>query len=173
VSTVSRTDSTELLHELVATFGAFGPSYMKWVTAHARDRGITFARMKTLHSLQCGGPKIMSALRDELGVTARSVTALVDALEAEDMVRRVPHPTDRRATIVELTDTGQRTVEGQFEAHRERAAELFTELSEQDQRELLRIMRILSQALADRGVELGWGPRAAPGAQPGGMPPAV
>jgi DNA-binding MarR family transcriptional regulator len=164
VSTINRAEST-LPHELVATFGAFGPSFLKWMTAQARDQGITFARMKTLHALQCGGPKIMSALRDELGVTARSVTALVDALEAEDMVRRVPHPSDRRATIIELTETGRRTVDGQFEAHRERAAELFAELSEDDQRELLRIMRRLSQALADRGVELGWGPR--PGAEPG------
>ena len=48
----------------------------------------------------------MSDLGDELGVTARYVTSLVDGLEKEGLVRRVPHPTDRRATIIESTPKG-------------------------------------------------------------------
>lgn len=162
MSTLNQPSASDLSHELVATFGAFGPSYMKWMTAEARSQGITYARLKTLHALQHGGSKIMSGLRDELGVTARSVTALVDALEAEDLVRRVPHPTDRRATIIELTERGHGTAEGLFEAHRERAAKLFAQLDEDDQRHLLRILRTLSSHLEAMGVELGWGPSGPP-----------
>lgn len=137
-----------LARELVAAFGVVGPGFMKWTMAAARHSGITWARMKTLRALECNGPQIMSSLRDELGVTARSVTALVDALESDDLVRRVPHPTDRRATIIELTDGGRRTIEGQFEAHAERAAEVFMRLDESDQRELLRLMRLLAANLS-------------------------
>lgn len=149
MSTVSPR-SSDLARELVAAFSAFGPAYMKWVSAQARASGVTFARMKTLRALECSGPQIMSSLRDHLGVTARSVTALVDALEHDHLVRRVPHPSDRRATIIELTETGHRTISGQFEAHAERAAELFAILDERDQAELLRILQTLTAALAQR-----------------------
>jgi DNA-binding MarR family transcriptional regulator len=145
VSTLNR--ELVLARELVAAFGAFGPAYMKWLHAQARDQGVTYARMRTLHVLHWKGPQIMSGLRDHLGVTARSVTALVDALEADQLVRRIPHPSDRRATIVELTDQGQSAIAGQFEAHVERAAQLFSRISEADQRELLRIMRALAEEL--------------------------
>jgi DNA-binding MarR family transcriptional regulator len=148
VSTVNRR-STELARDLVSAWAAVGPALMKWMTATPKHSGVTWARMKTLHALDCHGPQIMSSLRDELGVTARSVTALVDALEADGMVRRVPHPSDRRATIIELTATGQRTIKGQFEAHAERAAQLFDRLDPADQHELLRLLRLLSTHLAD------------------------
>ncbi|MPZ88788.1 MAG: MarR family transcriptional regulator [Nitriliruptorales bacterium] len=136
-----------LARELVAAFGAFGPAYMKWLHAQARDGGVTYARMRTLHVLYGKGSQIMSGLRDHLGVTARSVTALVDALEAEALVRRVPHPSDRRATIVELTDQGRAAIDGQFEAHAQRAAALFSRIPREDQRALLRIMRALGNEL--------------------------
>lgn len=147
---------TDLSRALVQAFGAFGPAYMKWMTAGSRDRGVTYARLRVLHALKCNGPQIMSGLRDELGVTARSVTALIDALEADGLVRRVPHPSDRRATIIELTTLGQQTLKGRFEAHAERAAELFERLDADDQRHLLRILEDLRGALAElTGREVG------------------
>ena len=36
-----------------------------------------------------------------------SVTNAVDRLEAQGLVRRTPHPSDRRATLVEMTDDGR------------------------------------------------------------------
>lgn len=152
MATVSRR-STELARDLVAAFAAVGPSLMKWMTATPKHSGVTWARMKTLHALDCHGPQIMSSLRDELGVTARSVTALVDALEGDALVRRVPHPTDRRATIIELTPAGQQAIEGRFEEHAERAAQLFDRLDRTDQQELLRLLRLLSAHLADLQAE--------------------
>jgi DNA-binding MarR family transcriptional regulator len=35
------------------------------------------------------------------------VTNAVDRLEGQAFVRRAPHPTDRRTTLVELTDAGR------------------------------------------------------------------
>lgn len=105
--------------------------------------------MRVLHALSERGPSIMSALGDELCVTARGVTSLVDGLEAEGLVRRQPHPTDRRATLVDLTDAGRSFAQEHFEAHAEHAATLFAQLDPDDQRALLRIVRQLMEALAD------------------------
>jgi DNA-binding MarR family transcriptional regulator len=43
----------------------------------------------------------------EMQVTSGNVTFLVDGLEKEDLVRRQPHPTDRRTVYVELTPSGE------------------------------------------------------------------
>jgi DNA-binding MarR family transcriptional regulator len=42
----------------------------------------------------------------EMQVTSANVTFLVDGLEKEKLVRRVPSATDRRTVYVELTDAG-------------------------------------------------------------------
>ena len=39
-------------------------------------------------------------------MTARNVTGLIDALEHDGLVERLPHPSDRRATLVRLTVAG-------------------------------------------------------------------
>ena len=94
----------------------------------------------------------MSSISDELGVTRRNVTALVDALEEEELVRRKPHPTDRRATVIELTEQGFETTNSMYEGHRAAVAELFSGLSEEDQGELARLLGSLREALRQKGI---------------------
>ena len=144
------TGSTAL--RLVDEFAAFGPCYMKWVRSRLGEGGISYARMRLLGALHCGGPQIMSSISDELGVTRRNITALVDALEEEGLVRRKPHPTDRRATVIELTPKGFETTESMYEGHREAVAELFTDLSEEDLSELVRLLGSLREALRQKEI---------------------
>jgi DNA-binding MarR family transcriptional regulator len=136
---------------LVDEFADFGPCYMRWVKSRLQDRGLTYARMRLLGALHCGGPQIMSSISDELGVTRRNVTALVDALEEEGLVRRQPHPTDRRATVIELTRDGERTTGAMYDKHREAVSELFVGLSEEEQRDLIRMLGQLRDALRREG----------------------
>ena len=132
---------------LVDEFAAFGPCYMKWVKSRLQDCGVTYARMRLLGTLHCKGPQIMSDISDELGVTRRNVTALVDALEDEGLVRRTPHATDRRATVIELTSRGAETTDSMYDSHREAVAELFADLSEDERQELVRLLGSLREAL--------------------------
>ena len=137
---------------LVDQFAAFGPCYMKWVRSRLGESGISYARMRLLGALHCGGPQIMSSISDELGVTRRNVTVLVDALEEEGLVRRRPHPTDRRATVIELTEQGFETTSSMYEGHRVAVAELFLGLSEKDRGELARLLGSLREALRHEGI---------------------
>lgn len=137
----------ELSLRLVDEFAGFGPAYRKWMESRLRGCGVSYARMRLLGALHCGGPQIMASISEGLGVTRRNVTALVDALEDEELVRRTAHPTDRRATIIELTPAGLKTAEGMWEGHREAAAELFEELSVGERRELLRLVGRLGERL--------------------------
>ena len=137
---------------LVDEFAAFGPLYLKWVRSRLQDRGMTYARMRLLGALHCKGPQIMSSISDELGVTRRNVTALVDALEEEELVRRKPHPTDRRAIVIEMTGRGEQTMESIYDEHRAAVAELFEELGAEDQRKLSLMLGVLREALKREGI---------------------
>ena len=49
----------------------------------------------------------MGELAAALGIDPANATAVVDDLEALGLVRRRPHPTDRRAKLVEATRKGK------------------------------------------------------------------
>lgn len=76
-----------------------------------RDVGLTFARYELLMLLTFSsrGALPLSVIGSRLQVHPTSVTSAVDRLEAQSLVRRVPHPTDRRATLAELTADGRST----------------------------------------------------------------
>jgi DNA-binding MarR family transcriptional regulator len=78
-----------------------------------RPHGLTFARYEALVLLTFSrtGQLPMRVMGDRLQLHPTSVTNIVDRLQADGLVRRVPHPTDRRATIVEITDTGTALLE--------------------------------------------------------------
>ncbi|ROR90758.1 MarR family winged helix-turn-helix transcriptional regulator [Nocardioides aurantiacus] len=66
---------------------------------------LTEARVAVLWVLQTTGPSTQQQVAAALEVSARNVSALVDALEGSGHVVRTPHPTDRRAVLLELTPT--------------------------------------------------------------------
>jgi DNA-binding MarR family transcriptional regulator len=43
-------------------------------------------------------------------VTPATVTSAIDRLEAENLVRRIPHPSDARSTLAEITPRGRAIV---------------------------------------------------------------
>jgi DNA-binding MarR family transcriptional regulator len=109
------------------------------------------ASQGALGALHCGeGPIIMSDLGEELGVTPRNVTKLVDELEAEGLVRRLPHPSDRRATLIALTPKGREKIAEGYTEYVAVTSELFSVLSEDDQWELIRLMDLLYDGLEGR-----------------------
>jgi len=74
------------------------------------DTALTPARTHLLWELSRLGPSTQQALARTLKVSPRNITGLVDALEDGGFVIRRPHPSDRRAILVTLTDLGIQTV---------------------------------------------------------------
>jgi DNA-binding MarR family transcriptional regulator len=133
---------------LADLFSMFAPAFLKWQYAGVLVQGMTYPRMNLIHVLAEEGPQIMSVLRDRLGVSARNITVLVDGLEREGFVRRAPHSSDRRATVIELTDDGRDVHRRVYATHADRATALFATLSATDQRHLARILARLAEGLA-------------------------
>ncbi|AHI00884.1 DNA-binding MarR family transcriptional regulator [Kutzneria viridogrisea] len=74
-----------------------------------RPHGLTFARYEALVLLTFSrrGSLPMRVMGERLQLHPTSVTNIVDRLEADGLVKRVPHPSDRRTTLVEITEAGR------------------------------------------------------------------
>jgi DNA-binding MarR family transcriptional regulator len=68
--------------------------------------GMSFGRARALRRL-AREPMSMSELAAALGIDPPNATAVVDELESLRLARRRPHPTDRRAKVVEATRKGK------------------------------------------------------------------
>jgi len=147
---VSPAPSNDLPLQLVETTWEFAQTFDRWLQRCQPVEGISWSRLRLLGFLSCHGPQKMSDLGAELGVTPRNITTLVDALEQDGLVARRPHPTDRRVTLIELTPRAATCTAALWSERLAAASALFTSLSEADQRELLRLLRLLlaSPALA-------------------------
>ena len=111
---------------------------------------LTFARYEVLVLLHfsTGGALPLGKMGDRLMLHQASVTNLIDRLEQQGYVRRVPHPTDRRTTLAQLTDEGRAIIDGATAAV-VTAKVGVAELSDTDARELHRILRELRAGASD------------------------
>ncbi|WP_370943647.1 MarR family winged helix-turn-helix transcriptional regulator [Amycolatopsis sp. cg5] len=79
------------------------------VDSALKPHGLTFARYEALVLLTFARKSSlpMRVMGERLQLHPTSVTNIVDRLEKDGLVKRVPHPTDRRTTLVEITDDGR------------------------------------------------------------------
>jgi len=96
------------------------------------ERGLTRARAELIWRLQRQGPMTQRELSQALQCTPRNVTGLVDALQADGFVTRGPHPTDRRATLVELTERGSAAAVSWQTEYQKLVTRLFADLAAAD-----------------------------------------
>ncbi|MFE7632297.1 MarR family winged helix-turn-helix transcriptional regulator [Kocuria sp. NPDC057446] len=83
-------------------------------------------------------------LADALRIAPRSATEVVDLLERQELVERVPDPSDRRATLVALTPRGAALREQVRKDRRRESDEYFSRLDPEDRAELERLLRLLT-----------------------------
>jgi DNA-binding MarR family transcriptional regulator len=140
---------TERRLALVAQAARFAAAFARWTDGRSCG-GLTYTRLRLLEALHCGGPAIMRELGVQLGVSPRNMTAMVDALEDARLVVRRPHPTDRRATLVELSAAGATEVGQALVPRLDAMARLFEVLSAEEQQQLFAALGRLAQEIDAR-----------------------
>ena len=77
-----------------------------------KPHGLTFARYEALVLLSFARRNSlpMRVMGERLQLHPTSVTNIVDRLEKDSLVQRTPHPTDRRTTLVAITEAGTKLV---------------------------------------------------------------
>lgn len=117
--------------------------------------GMTVPRATVLIGLATRtDPAGMSELGDHLGLSPRSMTVLIDGLEKEGLVERVPHPHDRRVTCIEMTDAGRKLTKSVISPSQRDSAALFDDLAGDEQVQLLGLLGKVADSLRARGIDV-------------------
>jgi DNA-binding MarR family transcriptional regulator len=70
--------------------------------------GLSLAKLAALKTLTEAGESLpLTQLAERLSCVKSNITQLVDRLEADGLVRRLPDPNDRRARLATLTPAGR------------------------------------------------------------------
>ena len=88
---------------MAASLQRFGLERDRMRGALASAAGISATDLDALEHLEADGPLTQRDLGDRLSLTSGAITMLVDRLEQAGLVRRRPHPSDRRYVLVELS----------------------------------------------------------------------
>jgi len=146
------TSASEVVMALIATSHRLQRVFN---TRLSRQKGavkLSGPRLRLLLAVEEAGRLRMGDLAEDLGITARTVTTLVDALEKEGLLVRLPDPTDRRATLLELTDRARAQFEQVRSLQMELGEELVAPLDLQQRRQLLDLLgRLNKEVLIDEG----------------------
>lgn len=128
---------------------ALAPRLVEVQDLGAREYGMSYARGRVVAALTVSGPVLMRALSEAVGVTPRTITGLIDALEADGWVERRAHPTDRRATIVALTPAAEIAFARLNENYGRLSLDLVSGIPEADLRSAMRVIEHISARLDD------------------------
>jgi DNA-binding MarR family transcriptional regulator len=97
-----------------------------------------------------GQPLEPGVIGERLIITSGSVTSLLDTLERRGLVRRLPHPDDRRKLLVEITPAAEPILDALLPTYHARERRVMAEaLSPDEQAELLSMLaRVQAAAMA-------------------------
>lgn len=117
-----------------------------------RRFGVSTATFNVLLVLSGSGGSLSPCdIGEQLSVTRGTVTGLIDSLERQRLVRRLPHPKDRRMLVVELTDEGRGMLERIMPEHERGMAELLACLSDSEKTAFAEVLGKIQGHLAAEG----------------------
>ena len=116
--------------------------------AVTRDDALSLAQSDVLVRIDREGPATLSALAAGERVRPQSMATTLDGLVAAGLLERTPHPTDRRSSLISLTDSGRATLERARGSRQEWLSRaLAEELDGEELRTVIRATGLIERAL--------------------------
>lgn len=98
---------------------------------YLKSTGISMQQAYALTYLHYNAPSKISEICDHMMVSAAAASQMVDRLEKQNLVTRIPEPTDRRVRNVVLSEQGELFVLQSIEARRSWVKEVPAALNEE------------------------------------------
>jgi len=140
----SRRHLVEDLQRLMATLGPAGAATRPtpWLNVD-----LSMPQLKALMVLHYRGAVRVGEVAHMLGMSPNATTTVLDRLEGEDLVRRQLDPSDRRAVLVDLTESGTNWITRLLSANARDFGEVLDQLSVSDLQALHQGMTALGRVL--------------------------
>jgi DNA-binding MarR family transcriptional regulator len=111
----------------------------RWAEQHDLSEG----RMGVLFRLYRHGPCPLGDLAEDLDSTPRNITGLVDHLERDGLVERVPDTEDRRSVRARLTPAGRERIESIWKEGLEHQYQMVAGMTKEDLAQLRHLCLLL------------------------------
>jgi DNA-binding MarR family transcriptional regulator len=134
--------------------------------------GLTEGRLQLLMRLRRHGDLPLGELAEQMRVSPRNVTGLVDHLERDGLVARVPDPNDRRSVRAHITEHGEQLVKDMFQEFMRRSMRIFEGIPQDDLDQFRHMCLLLVQRIEELSDPWDLEP-AAPAAEDGEDPDAA
>ncbi len=108
----------------------------KQFSARLESLGVTTRMWGALNVLDAAGAITQHALCKGTGMDPSTMVSTIDELEARGLVERRPHPSDRRAHALHITDAGRETLARGRRIARQAQEELLAPLNEEEREQL-------------------------------------
>ena len=110
------------------------------------EQGLTLAQLRILFRVRAAPGCDVRRIAADVGITPSAVSQQVDKLVTRGLLHRRDKPEDRRYVQLELTETGKEATGQIFHFARQHVLALLTPLSEEDLRDMQRVLdRFLGQ----------------------------
>lgn len=112
--------------------------------------GLRHGEFDVLATLRRSGPPFALSptdLYEATMVTSGAMTNRLDRLEKAGLIRRVPHPSDRRGLMVELSESGRQLIDSAVEAHVDNEHAILSGLSAEERERLAGLLAKLIASL--------------------------
>ncbi|PWI32338.1 MarR family transcriptional regulator [Vibrio albus] len=125
------------IHKLNQELTEFYDKMSSWEQSVVRETDYSLAQIHTIEVLGSHGSLRMKELAEKLGITTGTLTVQIEKLVKAGLIERCPHPSDRRAIVVALTDEGQVIHQQHNQLHLDLVADLTRNISAEQQTVLL------------------------------------
>lgn len=106
--------------------------------------GVSEHQFYVLAALAHLGPQVQAHLSEPLQIDKATMVGLINDLEHKGLVQRQPHPTDRRAVLIHLTDAGRAMLGHGYEISKRFEQHFFKGIKPEEQELLLTILKRLA-----------------------------
>jgi MarR family transcriptional regulator for hemolysin len=119
-----------------------------------RPRGHSAPRMEVMSSISHGSRlSAQIEIAKRIGIEGPTLTRMLDMMEAEKLVERLPDPADRRAKLIRLTEQGQDSLAEAGAVAASLREQLLCEFSEEELEQINRFFERFLQRIRDLPAE--------------------
>jgi DNA-binding MarR family transcriptional regulator len=120
---------------------------LRVMSASVAKDNLTIQQFSVMRLIGRHGPLPMNRLSDELRVSPPNITGVVDRLEKQGLVKRVPSATDRRTKEIHLTEKGDALYRKVTKGYSEFLQQALNELTSEEQEILAKLMSKLAREI--------------------------
>jgi DNA-binding MarR family transcriptional regulator len=120
------------------------------------ESSVGLAPLRALQSVDRRGPSMVGELGDDLGLVPSTASRLSDRLAQAGLITRRPAPSNRRSTLLELTDAGRAILDELVEQRIRAFGAVANQMSKQDRAALIQGAKAFTaaqQRLSDRNYQ--------------------